>query len=132
MKTSTARRTTLKHEFVHHIPEVLEEGVLYVSIEFATAMHRCFCGCGAEVATPFAPTQWKVIFDGETISLYPSVGNWSYECKSHYWIDRNRIIWARRWSTDEIEWVRERERQEKEDYFSEGRESRSDREKTSR
>jgi hypothetical protein len=118
MNTSAARRTSLRHEFVRHIPESLEEGVLYISIEFATAMHKCFCGCGAEVATPLAPTQWKLIFDGETVSLDPSVGNWSYDCKSHYWIDRNRIVWARRWSRSEIECVRERERREKEEYFS--------------
>jgi hypothetical protein len=117
MNTSAARRASLRHEFVRHIPERLEEGVLYISVEFATAMHKCFCGCGAEVATPLAPTQWKLIFDGETVSLDPSVGNWSYDCKSHYWIDRDRIVWARRWSEAEIERVRERERQEKEEYF---------------
>ena len=119
MNTSAARRISLRHEFVRHIPEKLEEGVLYISVEFATAMHKCFCGCGAEVATPLAPTQWKLTFDGEAVSLDPSIGNWSYDCKSHYWIDRNRIVWARHWSRSEIERVRERERREKEEYFSE-------------
>ena len=130
MSTSAARRTSLRHEFVRYIPEQLEEGVLYVSIEFATAVHKCFCGCGREVATPLAPTQWKLIFDGKTVSLDPSVGNWAYDCKSHYWIDQNRIIWARRWSEHEIERVRERERQEKEDYFSGNRPKRSPHKKT--
>jgi hypothetical protein len=114
MSSSTTRRTQIRHEFVRYIPEQLEDGVLYVSIEFATAMHRCFCGCGLEVATPFAPTQWKLIFDGASVSLRPSVGNWSYECKSHYWIDRNRIVWARRFSDEEIAHVREREQRERE------------------
>lgn len=132
MNTSATRRTTLRHEFVRYVPEKLEEGVLYVSVEFATAMHKCFCGCGAEVATPLAPTQWKLIFDGETVSLDPSVGNWSYECKSHYWIDRNRVIWARRWSENEIERVRERERREKEAYFSGDRATRPPHKKTDR
>lgn len=111
----------LRHEFVRHVPEQLEDGVLYVSIEFATAMHRCFCGCGSEVATPLAPTQWKLTFDGVSVSLRPSVGNWSYDCKSHYWIHRNRIVWARQLSLAEIERLRERERAEKAAYYGEGR-----------
>jgi hypothetical protein len=119
MSRSAPRRTELRHEFVRYIPEQLEEGVLYISVEFATAVHRCFCGCGREVVTPLAPTQWKLIFDGKTVSLDPSVGNWSYDCKSHYWIDRNRIIWVRRWSEREIERVRQRERLERDAYYSE-------------
>ena len=46
----------LGHEFVEGIPERLEEGVLYVSILYATAMHLCACGCGREVVTPLTPT----------------------------------------------------------------------------
>jgi len=74
------RQETLRHEFVEHIPEELEEGVLYVSITYATAAHKCACGCGREVITPFTPTDWKMTFDGETISLAPSIGNWNFEC----------------------------------------------------
>ena len=63
------RCTRLEHRFVKHIPERLEPGVLYVSMEYATAAHSCCCGCGEEVVTPFTPTDWKMTFDGETISL---------------------------------------------------------------
>ena len=59
----------LKHEFVEFIPEHLPEGTIYVSIRFATASHKCCCGCGKEVVTPLSPTDWKLTFDGETISL---------------------------------------------------------------
>jgi len=38
-------------------------------IEYATAVHKCACGCGKEVVTPLSPTDWKLIFDGKALSL---------------------------------------------------------------
>lgn len=106
----------LGHEFVEGIPERLEEGVLYVSILYATAMHLCACGCGREVVTPLTPTDWEIAFNGETVSLSPSIGNWSFQCQSHYWVRRGRIRWARWMSREEIERSRERDRRRKERY----------------
>ena len=93
-----SRRTQMTHRFVEEIPRELEEGVLYVSIHFATAVHRCCCGCGQEVVTPLSPTDWQLAFDGRSVSLYPSIGNWSLPCQSHYWIRRDIVEWAPRWS----------------------------------
>jgi hypothetical protein len=76
---------------------------LYISIEYATATHRCPCGCGNRVVTPLSPADWELTFDGETVSLYPSLGNWSLQCQSHYWVRRNQIIWAAKWTGEEIE-----------------------------
>lgn len=90
----------LKHKFIEFIPEVLDEGILYVSIAHGTAVHRCCCGCGREVVTPLTPTDWKLIFDGETVSLHPSIGNWNFPCRSHYWITKNRIEWAPSWGQE--------------------------------
>ncbi|MGK2955823.1 MAG: DUF6527 family protein [Solirubrobacterales bacterium] len=98
---------TLKHEFVEFIPDHIEEGKLYISIQFATAVHKCCCGCGREVITPIAPTDWTLIFDGRTVSLDPSVGNWSFPCRSHYWIKRNTVRWAGSWSDEPIQLGRE-------------------------
>jgi hypothetical protein len=95
-------RRSLTHQFVHFIPEVIEEGVLYVSLEFATAIHRCCCGCGQEVVTPLSPTDWQMTFDGKSVSLFPSIGNWSYPCRSHYWIERNLVKAAPKWSKRDI------------------------------
>jgi hypothetical protein len=75
---------TLEPAFVESAPDQLEEGVLYVSTTYASAMHLCCCGCGTEVITPLSPARWSITFDGETISLWPSVGNWSQPCRSHY------------------------------------------------
>ena len=97
------RRNQLQHRFVEYIPEQLEEGVLYISIEYMTVTHLCCCGCGQEVSTTLSPTDWRLIFDGKTVSLEPSIGSWSLPCQSHYFITRNQVVWAPRWSTHEIE-----------------------------
>jgi len=89
-------------EFVENVPSQLKEDTLYVSIKYATVVHRCLCGCGNEVVTPLSPTDWALTFDGETISLDPSVGSWSLACQSHYWIDRNTVHWAPTWSRERI------------------------------
>ena len=96
------RTLKLKHEFVEYIPDNIKNGTIYVSVTFATAVHKCCCGCGQEVVTPISPTDWKLIFDGETISLYPSIGNWGFPCQSHYWIDGGEIVWAKKWSPEQI------------------------------
>lgn len=96
------RYRELTHRFVGFIPELIEPGILYVSTEYATAVHACCCGCGKEVVTPFTPTDWKMTFDGETISLWPSVGNWRFPCRSHYVLKENRAIESSNWSDEEV------------------------------
>jgi hypothetical protein len=93
----------LVHRFVKSVPDTLEDGVIYVSVEYATAIHKCCCGCGNEVVTPLSPRDWKLTFDGDSISLYPSIGNWSFRCQSHYWITKNTVEWARKWTKREID-----------------------------
>lgn len=88
------RHVRLEHRFVQYIPEQLEPGIIYISMEYSTAAHGCCCGCGEQVITPFTPTDWKLTFDGESISLRPSIGNWNFPCRSHYWIVNNRVEWA--------------------------------------
>lgn len=111
------RHARLEHRFVQFIPDKLEPGVIYISMEFATAAHSCCCGCGEQVITPFTPTDWKLTFDGETVSLWPSIGNWSFRCRSHYIIRRSRIIGAEPWDDEEIEENRRRDKQRKHDFF---------------
>ena len=108
----------LRHEFVEFIPNEIKEGIIYVSVNYATAVHKCCCGCGNEVVTPITPIDWTLSFDGETISLYPSIGNWSYPCQSHYWIRRNKVDWALKWSREEIKSGRNRDAAMKEKYFA--------------
>ena|SRR5271157_2932149 len=107
----------LSHKFVKNVPDQLEDGVVYVSIEYAMAIHKCCCGCGNEVVTSLSPTDWKLIFDGISISLDPSIGNWGFDCKSHYWIRCNKVIWAPRWSKEKIKAGRTHDQFIKERYF---------------
>lgn len=97
------RHQTLEHRFVRNVPRELEPGVLYISMDYATAVHSCCCGCGDRVVTPFTPTDWRMTFDGESISLHPSVGNWNQKCRSHYVIQRNRVLEAGPWSNAQID-----------------------------
>ncbi|WP_280355525.1 DUF6527 family protein [Pseudomonas sp. BN414] len=99
----------LTPHFVERFPEQLQPGVLYLAMEFVSAAHSCACGCGRKVITPFSPTDWQMVFDGETVSLRPSIGNWSFPCRSHYWIRSNRIEWAAAMSQVSIERGRERD-----------------------
>lgn len=107
----------LKHKFVDNIPEIIEDKVLYVSIKYETVIHKCVCGCGSEIVTPLSPADWRLIFNGETISLEPSIGNWSLDCKSHYWITKNKVKWSSKWSNDEIEKVKTSDLEAKKEHF---------------
>ncbi len=106
------------HEFVEHIPDHLPDGMIYVSITFSTAVHMCACGCRREVVTPLSPTDWQLLFDGESVSLTPSIGNWGFPCRSHYWIRHNKVQWARKWPQREIDAGRTRERLTRYEYFN--------------
>ncbi len=107
------RHSDLEHRFVEMFPETLEPGVLYVSMEFGSTAHSCCCGCGEEVVTPLTPTDWNISYDGETITLHPSVGSWTLPCRSHYVIRRNRVIEAPPWSDAEVAAERRRDRRAK-------------------
>jgi len=69
------------------------------------------------VVTPLTPTDWELRYNGKTVSLSPSIGNWSLDCKSHYWIIRNKVRWAKRWSEDRIKENREDDQEEKRKYY---------------
>lgn len=104
------RVNRLDHEFDEHVPDDLVDSMLYISIPFKTVIHRCCCGCGHEVVTPLSPTDWELTFNGENISLSPSIGNWGFACQSHYWIRRGRVSWAPRWSSEQIAAGRQQDR----------------------
>lgn len=107
----------MTHKFIEFIPKVLENGVIYISMEYGAVTHLCCCGCGEKVFTPLSPTDWKLTYDGETISVYPSIGNWSLPCKSHYWIKNSKVKWAESWADEKIEYNRIQDRSNKEKYY---------------
>ena len=111
------RQTHFSHQIVEFIPERLEEGVLYVSQRYGTVVHRCACGCGEEVVTPISPTDWSIQTTGGTATLHPSIGNWSFACRSHYFICKGRVVWAGQLSRRQIERGRAFDRKARQQYF---------------
>jgi hypothetical protein len=82
----------IKLQYVHFMPEKLESGILYVSKEFGVAIHLCPCGCENQVVTPL--NKWTFTEDTNGPTLYPSVGNFQLDCKSHYFIKDGKIKWC--------------------------------------
>jgi hypothetical protein len=111
-----SRSRAIEVRFVEAVPKDREDGVLYISIAHGTMVHNCACGCGSKVATPVGPARWRFTYDGESVSVCPSIGNWSYPCRSHYRIDHNRIRWASGWSEERIAAGRARDRSERKRY----------------
>ena len=89
----------IKNEFVRRVPAELQEGVLYICLDCDVVVHKCACGCGEKVVLPLSPEHWKLSYDGE-VTLFPSIGNYQYDCKSHYFIRDGRIVWVE--SSDEV------------------------------
>jgi Family of unknown function (DUF6527) len=113
----------IKAEFVEYIPSGPREGMLYISNKYKTATHLCACGCRNKVVTPLKPGGWTATGTPDRITLYPSIGNWSFPCKSHYWVRDGQIVWARKWSQEEIDQVRKSDQHAREEHFDAPRES---------
>ena len=80
--------------FVDRMPPTLEDGTLYVLPHCEVAVHNCMCGCGEKVVTPLGDGQWSWSYDGANTTLSPSVGNFQYNCKSHYFLKQGEVIWC--------------------------------------
>ena len=93
----------LRPEFVEKMPEVLEDGIIYISEPCRLALHNCCCGCGEEVSTPLGPTEYTLRVVGGEVTVHPSIGNHDYPCASHYVIRDGSIIWAGAMTREAIE-----------------------------
>lgn len=113
------RQTHFSHQIVEFIPERIEEGLLYVSHRYKTAVHKCACGCGEEVVTPLSPADWSIQIENGAATLDPSIGNWSFACRSHYLIRKGKVVWAGDMSRRQIEHGRELDRKATERYIRE-------------
>ena len=113
------KTTVFEHVFVENVPPdaELEEGKLYISVRYRTASHLCACGCGNKVVTPIKPPKWHLYFDGNAVSLWPSIGNWQLPCQSHYWIEEGKVRWSKPWTPEQIEAGRARDADALERYF---------------
>lgn len=87
--------TEFQLSVVRRVPDQLEYGILYVCFECNVVVHPCACGCGEKVVLPLSPSCWSIEYDGEYVSMKPSVGNFQMPCRSHYWIRHNKILWVK-------------------------------------
>jgi hypothetical protein len=106
----------LRH--VEYMPKQLEPGILYASQKFGTAAHLCACGCGAKIRTPLGPTEWALKETPSGPSLWPSVGNWQQACQSHYIIEGGKVLWADKWTPEEIARGRRGEEERRKAYYN--------------
>lgn len=105
-------------EKVTYVPRELQTGILYVSEEYAVAVHLCACGCGNKVVTPLSPAKWTFTENGGRPTLRPSIGSWQLPCRSHYVITDGRIDWAGQWSDAQVAAGRQREQKRLVAYYA--------------
>lgn len=101
------KRKRLRPRFVRAIPadgSQIEEGYLYIALQYNTIVHRCPCGCGGLSEIGLAPGLRTIEYDGEKVSLWPSIGARSLKCRSHYWIQKNEVAWAEELPADMDSW----------------------------
>ncbi len=108
---------TFDLQCVHYMPAELKPGVLYVSKEFGTAAHLCACGCNSKIRTPLGPTEWTLEETDNVPTLTPSIGNWQLPCQSHYLITKGKVIWAPKWTPEQIAFGRKTEEERRRAYY---------------
>lgn len=94
------RQNTYTTEHVLTKPKTMKDGVLYFMPHYNLAVHRCMCGCGEEAITAIdenggkTPGYWGYTEDGAMVSLHPSVGNFQFKCRSHYFLKNGKVQWC--------------------------------------
>lgn len=111
------KRLRFRCEVVAALPEALRPLTLYVTTDGDVAGHLCACGCGREVVTPLSPTDWSISFGRQGVTLMPSIGNWAFPCRSHYFIENGAIWWAGDMSDRAIARGRVRDKASKQRYY---------------
>ncbi|APZ33042.1 hypothetical protein BOH66_01070 [Microbacterium aurum] len=111
------RTDSFRYLDVEFIPLTLEPRILYVTDTYRTSAHLCACGCGTKVFLPLSPVEWTVRHDPEGVTVRPSVGNWEFPCRSHYFITGGVVQWARSWDQDRVEYARRSDEQDLDAYF---------------
>ena len=87
--------TELKPIFVNSLPadKDMVDGEHYIAMQYRLSSHRCCCGCGEKVILIFSKDNWNLTYNSK-VSITPSVGNYSFPCKSHYFITDNKVVWC--------------------------------------
>lgn len=60
----------------------------------------CPCGCGKEIYLTSKEwcdvrgKNWSILEKDGKVTLWPSVNATGFECKSHFWIKDNKVVWV--------------------------------------
>lgn len=87
----TIKKVQIEPVFVEEMPRVYERGKIYISEKYEISKHLCLCGCDNMSIMPLGGGKWWTLVkenDG-TVSFIGSVGNFNFDCKSHYIITKN-------------------------------------------
>lgn len=91
-------------------PDEPHPSEFYHSEEFRSSLHLCACGCGRRVVLPIKPAGWQMTVGNDGgVSIFPSVGNREFGCRSHYLIRDGRVVWLAGMSDAEVAASRERD-----------------------
>lgn len=87
----TLKRVTIEPIFVDTMPSDYERNKVYISEKYKTSKHLCLCGCDNMVIMPLTGGQWWDLVKelNGTVSFIGSIGNYNFDCKSHYIITKN-------------------------------------------
>lgn len=113
---SLARRVFDENAPLNRVIDIAQRGVGRRLGKRRPGIHRIECGEYGRY-TRFSPRDWSMKFNGEAVSISPSIGNWSFACQSHYILDGGRVHWADRWSRERIELGRLLDRERKERHY---------------
>lgn len=106
-----------EHRFCEFIPESLEQGVVYLAPQHHACLHLCACGCGEEVSTPLSATEFAYSIENKGVTLFPSIGNHDFPCRSHYFITNGAVRWSYKMDPEEIDYGRRLDRDLKASYY---------------
>jgi|GEM_PF-687880 hypothetical protein len=85
-------------ESMQEIPDRLEEFVYIVGLQKPKwVIIPCPCRCGERLEINLMRSRhprWHLQLKNGVISLWPSLWMTDKKCGSHFWIERNRVIWV--------------------------------------
>lgn len=84
MKTLKQVPVVVEHVVTMPDYETSKEGVIYVSLEYGVAIHKCLCGCKGKTVTPLGKNEWTLTENEKGVTMTPSLLNSGMDCKSHY------------------------------------------------
>lgn len=91
-KVKTIKKVIIEPVWVDYMPDFYEQGKVYISEKYKTSKHLCLCGCGRMTIMPIddGTKWWQLVKENDgTVSFIGSVGNYQFDCKSHYIITKN-------------------------------------------